>query len=206
MENQKLINAKEFGLDENQAVIVEQEFLPVVTEREALSSIYSEIITKEITIDTVKEAHSLRLKLVKVRTNTDKIHKAQKAFYLAGGKFVDAWKNKNNTIVEQMESKLLEIENYFANIEREKLEKLKAERIKLLATVCDDTSMYVVEAMSEIAFNTLINGLKLAKEAELIAIEDARILAEELRIEKERIEAEIKEKERIENERIRIEN
>lgn len=204
--NEKLINPSEFGLTENEAVIVEKEFTPVVVEREALEQIYANIITNEITPELVKEARELRLKLVKVRTTTDKIHKTQKAFYLAGGKFVDAWKNKNNTIVEQMESKLSEIENYYVEIERKRIEALKIERIEKLKEVCDDTSMYVVEAMSEEAFAKLINGLKLAKEAELKAIEDARIEAEKQRLEAERIEAERKEKERIENERIRLEN
>lgn len=204
--SEKLINPTEFGLTENEAVIVEKEFTPVVVEREALATIYANIITQEITPELVKEAKELRLKLVKVRTSTDKIHKTQKAFYLAGGKFVDAWKNKNNTIVEQMESKLSEIENYYIEIERKRIEALKIERIEKLKEVCENTELYVVEAMSEEAFTKLINGLKLAKEAELKSIEDARIEAEKQRIEAERVEAERKEKERIENERIREEN
>ncbi len=106
----KIVDPKDYGLDEKQGSEVEKEFLPVITERENLTSIYSDIVSKEITREIEAEAYDLRLKLVKVRTNTDRIHKAAKAFYLAGGKFVDAWKNKNNTIIEQMEEKLKEIE------------------------------------------------------------------------------------------------
>jgi len=35
----------------------------------------------------------LRLKYMKIRTATLDIHKKQKAFYLAGGRFVDGWMN-----------------------------------------------------------------------------------------------------------------
>ena len=110
MENQTKeivkINPAEYGLDESKAMEVESVFLPVVAERDNLAITYNEIVNKEISTDLVFQARELRLKLVKVRTNTDKIHKTAKAFYLAGGRFVDAWKNKNVEVISQMEEKL----------------------------------------------------------------------------------------------------
>lgn len=111
-----IIDPKEFGLDEQQAKTIEQDFSPVISEKNALSEIYEQVITKELTPELCSEARELRLKLVKVRTSTDKIHKSAKAFYLAGGRFVDAWKNKNVQSIELMESKLDEIENYYINL------------------------------------------------------------------------------------------
>jgi hypothetical protein len=47
---------------------------------------------------------------MKIRTATLDIHKKQKAFYLAGGKFVDGWKNAQHFASMGKEEKLEEIE------------------------------------------------------------------------------------------------
>ena len=199
MENQTKeivkINPAEYGLDESKAMEVESVFLPVVAERDNLAITYNEIVNKEISTDLVFQARELRLKLVKVRTNTDKIHKTAKAFYLAGGRFVDAWKNKNVEVISQMEEKLSGIENYYANIEKEKLDNLEKERIIILSEFVPNPESYPVRIMTEEAFSNLIDGQKLIKKQKE---EEAK------RIEAERIAEEKAEKE--EQERIRLEN
>jgi hypothetical protein len=196
------IDPKEFGLDENQAQEIEQHFTPVISERENLAIIYNELVSKEMSKELILQAHDLRMKLVKVRTNTDKIHQAQKAFFLAGGRYVDAWKNKTKIVLELMEEKLSGIENYFINIEKEKLEKLKQERIKILSEYIDTPESYPVAQMSEEAFNNLIEGQKLIKKQR---IEEAK-KAEKERIEKELRDAKERERIRLENEQLRKEN
>ena len=162
----KIVDPKDYGLDEKQGSEVEKEFLPVITERENLTSIYSDIVSKEITREIEAEAYDLRLKLVKVRTNTDRIHKAAKAFYLAGGKFVDAWKNKNNTIIEQMEEKLKEIETTSARAERDRINQIESHRKNQLSEFCDVELMPVgLGLMREDVFNNYLTGLKIAYEA-----------------------------------------
>jgi hypothetical protein len=189
------IDPAEFGLENDKAVEVESAFAPVIVERDALLEVYQTILTSEMSEQLTEDAHQLRLKLVKVRTSTDKVHRVQKAFYLAGGRFVDAWKTRNNTVIEQMEERLSEIENYYINIEKECIEKLRIERMGLLSEVSDTPELFQVELMTEQAFNSLLEGQKLAKQARIAA---------EKKAEEDRL-AEI-EAERIENERIRKEN
>lgn len=151
-----VINPKEFGLGTAEATEIESVFIPVIAERKILAEIYSQIIGKELSEELTIEARDLRLKLVKVRTSTDKIHKTAKAFYLAGGKFVDAWKNSNVTMVAQMEAKLSEIENYYINIEKAEKAALLSTRKGLLMQYCDDTSCYnLVEMTNEMFLEVL---------------------------------------------------
>lgn len=189
------IDPKEFGLDEQNVQEIEKAFLPKIAEREGYAEIYGQIITKELTVATCAEASELRKKLVKVRTGIAEIHKTQKAFFLSAGRFVDAWKNKETIVIEQMEENLSQIENHFINIEKEKAAALKSERIAVLSEVCDNPELYQVELMTEQAFLSLVEGQRLIKEKRIAdekASEEARLAA---------IEAQ-----RIENERIRKEN
>ena len=77
---------------------------------------------------TSLKAKELRLKYVKVRTGTADIHKQQKAFYLAGGRFVDGWKNAQLFASQGIEEKLEEIEKYAENTERQRIAQLQSER------------------------------------------------------------------------------
>jgi len=70
--NTELLNPKEYGLDEVQVVTIEQAFAPKIAERDGLIAIYEQVITKELTDETCKEAGDLRRKLVKVRTGIAK--------------------------------------------------------------------------------------------------------------------------------------
>lgn len=176
------VDPKEFGLESNQVTTIEQAFLPKIQEREALAEIYNGLITGEITPELCKQAKEVRLKLVKVRTGIADIHKSQKAFFLAAGRFVDAWKNKETLPVEQMEEKLSEIENYYVNIEKERVAKLSEQR-KNEALQYTDYPAGELGVMSDDVYSAYLTGLKVAY--------DARIAAEK-KAEEERIEAERK--------------
>lgn len=131
------VNPKDFGLEEKSVTQVAEAFAPKIAEREGLAEIYSEVIKKELSPALSAEAKALRLKLVKVRTGIASIHKTQKEYSLAYGRFVDAWKNKETAPVVQMEEKLEEIELYFENIEKERIAKLQEERAGLLKEYVD---------------------------------------------------------------------
>src|ERR1035437_344824 len=122
------VDPKEFGLEENQVLTIEQAFLPKIAERDGLAKGYEQLITKEITKEVCSEAGDVRRKLVKVRTGIADIHKTQKAFFLSAGRFVDAWKNKETLPIEQMEERLSEMEKYFEKIESERIAKVEADR------------------------------------------------------------------------------
>jgi hypothetical protein len=202
MEKQLMkIDPKEFGLDENQAKEVENSFIPVIIERDALAEKYELIINSEISKILTIDAHDLRMKIMKIRTSTDRIHKTAKAFYLAGGRFVDAWKNKNNAVCEQMENKLFEIEDHFAAIERQKKAEIAESRKNELVQLEVDVTFFNLADMPEENYLQLLETsklqLKLRKEAEQ--------KAEQERIAKEKAEAEERERIRIENEKLRKE-
>ena len=127
METQ-IIKASDFNLDKKQAVAIETAFAPKIAEREVLTQMYNEIIGKEITAELSEEADALRKKLVKVRIGIAAIHKTQKAFALAYGKFCDEWKNKETLPITDMESNLLVIVKFKEQQEAVAYEILNKER------------------------------------------------------------------------------
>lgn len=195
------LNPAEYGLKETEVQPIENAFMPKIVEREALRDTYENIINQELTPALCTEAKSLRLKLVKVRTGIAEIHKSQKAYFLAAGRYVDAWKNKETLPVEQMEEKLEAIEKYFENLERERKNKLRDERIAELAKYEMDGSLMLLGEMKEEVWVNFLAGAKLqyeqkkeaerkAEEERLAAIEAERKRQEEIRLENERLKKE----------------
>lgn len=183
-----VINPSEFGIDVKQAEQVSNSFAPKIAEIDGYQNVYSGIIQSELNKETMQQARELRLKLVKVRTGIAAIHKTEKAFYLAAGRFVDALKNKLTEPVEQMEEKLLEIEETEKRLEAERIAKLKSEREAELSQYCENVALFPLGEMTEEAYQQLLNGQKLAHEAKVAAEKEA----ERVRLEneaKDRIES-----------------
>lgn len=123
-----IVDPKEYGIDQEKATTMVSDLTPILEERTILSEQYKEVIIKEIDESLVKEARELRLRIRDNRTKgIEKWHKANKEFYLAGGRFVDAIKNKAVAENDRMEEKLMEIEKYYELQEQKK----KEERLKL---------------------------------------------------------------------------
>lgn len=207
-----LVDPKEYGLEEKKASSIEKSFLPKQIELDAFLEQYSSVITKELNAETFKEARELRLKLVKVRTGIADVHKTEKAFYLASGKYVDALKNKLTTPIEQMEEKLKDIEDYEKRIETERKAALKADRIKAFEPYGTDVSFMPLDEMTEEQFQGQLTIAKTAFEAEQKRIkkeEEDRIEAEKKaeldRIEREKAEAEERKLIAEENEKLKKE-
>lgn len=87
------VDPKEYGLEAKEEKQVQEVFVPMLEKLVELEDEYNEVVSQEMTPELTKQAKKLRLKFVKVRTDTAKIHKQAKAYYLAGGRFVDGWKN-----------------------------------------------------------------------------------------------------------------
>ena len=206
MKELEKINPTEFGLEVSQVETIEQAFLPKIQEREALVSIYDQLITSELTPELCKQAKEVRLKLVKVRTGIADIHKTQKAFFLAAGRFVDAWKNKETLPVEQMEEKLSEIENYYINIEKAQKAQLQAERLlevskytEYPANALGEMEKQVYDAYLQglkVAYDAKIEAERKAEEERLAAIEAEKAERERIRVENEKLKAEAEQKEK----------
>lgn len=201
------LNPAEYGLKEAEVQPIENAFMPKIVERDALKPIYEELITQELTPALCIKAKELRLKLVKVRTGIAEIHKTQKAYFLAAGRFVDAWKNKETLPIEQMEEPLEGIEKHFENLEKERKQKIRDERIAELQKYDTDGTLMMLGEMQDEVWINYLAGVKLqyeakkeaerkAEEARLAEIEAEKKRQEEIRLENERLKKEREEFER----------
>ena len=190
MTTELIINPKDFGLEPEKVTSIEAAFAPKVIEREGLHEVYKQLLTKEITIPVCAEAATLRKKLVKVRTGIADIHRTQKAFFLASGKFVDAWKNKETLPVVQMENELSKIEKFHELQILKRLEKLQSERVELLSQYVEDAADRDLKHMEADVWNAYFAAKKkeyedriaAEKKAEADRIEAAKVEAERVRL------------------------
>lgn len=123
------LNGKDFGLTSSKAKEVSALFKPMLDKMEGLEAEYNSIVGQERTPELSAAAKALRLRYVKVRTGTAAIHKDLKAFYLNGGKFVDAWKNSQAFISGPIENELMAVEKHFEFLEAERVLALQEERL-----------------------------------------------------------------------------
>jgi len=204
------IDGKEFGLEETKAQEISNQFKPMLDKMVELEKEFNLIIDLPIADpESAKKAKSLRLKYVKVRTGTAEIHKLQKAFYLAGGRFVDGWKNAQLFASQGIEEKLEAIEKFQENLEKERvaqLQKLREEQ--LLPYGVENLSALNLGIMTEQVWFNFFTGTRDNFQRQIEAeqkvnddkiAEEKRILAEQeaQRIENEKLKADafIKEKE-----------
>lgn len=173
------IASEEFGLQEADAKTIRNSFSPAVAETEGLVNSYEQILKAEMSGILCSDAKKLRLRMTKIRTSINRVHKAEKEYYLSGGRFVDAIKNKLVAPLKEMETKLKEAELHYEKIEEDKLEVIRVER----NTVVDSYDAEAREGidlahMPERAFESFIGGLKFAKKQREDAEEFARQQAE----------------------------
>lgn len=193
------IKPETFGLEVEKAKEMTSGLSTTLAEREVLQSAYIDVINLPITTETLPVFKELRLKIVKNRTQgIEKWHKVNKAFYLAGGRFVDAVKNKEILLNEEMEAKLMEAEKFFENQEKEKARLLNESRIERLKPYIEDTTGLDFSPMSDEDFDDYLLGKKTRFENELKERE-----AEALRIETARL-AEIERQKAIEEENAKL--
>ena len=188
-----------FGLEEKKAVEMVSGLSTTLAEREVLKNAYIDVIQLEITTETLPVFKELRLKIRDNRTKgIEKWHTANKAFYLAGGRFVDAVKNKEIIVNQEMESKLLEAEKFFENLEKQKAKDLNDARIEKIRPYVEDVTGLDFSPMTDEDFDDYLLGKKTRFEAKK---EAERLEAE--RLEAERL-AEIERQKAIEIENARL--
>ena len=196
------VKAVDYGLEEKQANELTTGLKTILEERIILIEAYKDVVTLEITEDNLKTFKELRLQIRDNRTKgIEKWHKTNKAYFLTGGRFVDAIKNKEVAENERMEAKLMEAEKYFENLEKERLEKLSTERKALILPYEETDSLKDLGYMSDEIWNNVFTGAK----ANFEAREVAKKKAEEERMAKEKAEAVEREKIRLENEKLKKE-
>jgi hypothetical protein len=89
---------------------------------------------------------------------------------LAGGRFVDGWKNAQLFASQGKEQELEKIEKHFENIEAERIQKIREERNSKLAAVGYMENVPGIEMMEEGVFQAFLKGaeqqIKLREQAE----------------------------------------
>ncbi len=202
------IDPKEYGLESSIAKSVSAMFKPMLEKMEALEKEANVVLTKPIEEADARLAREIRLKFVKVRTGTAKIHKELKSEYLAKGRFVDGWKNAQLAASTKIEERLMDIEKYEENLEKERIAKLAEEREKQLQAYEVDTAFVDLGNMPEPVWDQYLAGAKTSHEAKLEAerkAEEERIRQEEERIATEKAERERQRKIEAENLRLKKE-
>jgi hypothetical protein len=195
------LNPTEYGLEANEAKQVQAVFVPMIEKLTELEDEYNQVVAQEMTPELTKQAKELRLKFVKIRTETARIHKSAKAYYLAGGRFVDGWKNAQLQASGQKEEKLKEIEDYYENLERQRREDLHQSRIEMISPYVEDKTGLDFRTMEEDVFQAYLSTKKQAHEDRI----KAEAEAEQERIAKEKADEEAREQQRLENEKLRAE-
>lgn len=198
----EIIKAEDYGLEVAKANELTVGLKVVRDERKLLIKEFEEVSKLELTEENLPKFKELRLKIVKNRTQgINKWHKTNKEFFLTGGKFVDAIKNKENSINEQMEEKLMDAENHFENLEKERISKIQQERVSLLSEFVDDASERNLSSMDDEVWDAYLY----TKKKTYLDFIQAELDAEKER--QEKIKEEKKEQDRIrkENEKLKKE-
>lgn len=225
MKNTEIVKAKDFGLEETKANEITKGLETILSERKILSDAYIDVIDLDITEENLGTFKELRLLIVKNRTQgIEKWKTTNKAYFLAGGNFVQAIYNKEVAENERMENALKDAEKHFENIEKKRIDDLKLKRTELLLPYYEDAAMLELGIMAKDIFESYLStkkkefedNIKAEKEAEekrvseekaekerqvAIEKENAKLKAEaeakEKQLEKERLEREKKENQRI---------
>ena len=146
---------------------VEEAFLPLILRMNELDKEFAEVIKMEDGKEAVKASTELASKYKKLRTDTGKEHTKQKAYYLAGGRYVDKWKNQQLALSETKECELNEKKMFFINQEKAKLQAIKESRIEVLNSIGYTEQVDGLEILTDDVFNAMVEGFKLKAQAEL---------------------------------------
>lgn len=172
--NRLPVKGGDFNLSSNDVVKLTSSLVSILDEKELLRSEFKKISALEITNEVIPQLKELRIKIRDNRTKGIEIwHKTNKEFFLTGGRFVDAIKNKECEDNQWMEQKLLDGENYFINIEKARIAKLVEDRTKETAIYEADLSGINLGALDEVSYRIFLEGAKgiylKKKEADKIA-------------------------------------
>jgi len=131
----------------------------------------------------VEVARRISIDLGRIRSRKDAIKKEQKDHYLKVGRFIDALSNTVEGMITLTQDEAKEHAKYFDNLEKQRIEKLKQDRIELISPYMESHPVGL-ELLNEETFQIMLSGAKATHAQKLEAIR----IAEEQRIEKEKIE------------------
>ena len=172
------------------------------------------IKVKTITdVEAMKAAKELRITLRDIRVGAEKLKKELKADALAYNKAIDFCYNSIANMTKPLEEELLAKEKYAENLEKERLDKVKVERLTRLApftTQDTDSEIANLAEMSEADFEDILAGrqsrYEIAQAEARLAEQQAQEAREAEAIEKAKLQAEnLKLKEQVKKQSVNIE-
>lgn len=155
-----------------------------------------------ITKQVMASARRLRLDIAKVRTETERVRKAEKEESLRCGKAIDGVANILKWAIMEKEKRLQEIEDTAERMEKARLDHIRAQRMELVEPYLDGES--VAHDLASLADDVWEAYLSLKKQRHQERLE-AEALAKARAEEKARAEAEERERIRQENARLKAE-
>lgn len=185
--NELTIKNELAGLDASKAEMIQKTFDPMVEMLNAFETQYADVMAMEQTPEKSAQAKRLRLDISRIRTEADKVRKEQKAEYLRAGNAIQGVYNILKFAVEEKETALKDVENYYALIEAEKAKTRKSERENELSKFDSDGSGIDLGGMADDVWINYLTGVK--------TVYDSRVAAEQ-KAEADRIAAVAAEKTR----------
>jgi hypothetical protein len=182
-----LINPKDFEIDDSMANNITSKIVTLKKERDILSQKYLEVMQMDINDpETAKEAKKARLLIRDNRTKGFEAQRvADKKVPLRLGQFIDAVYGSETAENIRMEGALESIEKHAENLEKQRLEELQRERIKLaIPYVHEDFYFPDLSSMDQEVFDAYLQTKKNTFEARIAAEKKA----EQERLERERIQ------------------
>lgn len=165
-------------------------------------------VTDATQVSEIKRSRAIRLQLKSVRCAIENARKDKVAGLNEQTKAINSAANKLKELIEPMEARLQENEDFAERAEAERIAKLKAEREAELAPVSTvDVTLLNLGAMKQPEYDALLTDFKAAhadriaraerEAAELKAKQEAeRAEQERVRIENEKLKAEVAEREK----------
>ena len=169
MSNIVKINHEQYGLQEQKASEIRAIFSPMLDRMVELEVEYNQVMAMPMNATTCQLAGELRNRYVKTRTGTAAIHKELKAFYLKGGRFVDAFKNAQAMAADGIEKTLIKVEKYYINQELERIGVLQLERQIILVGMDFDGEFLELGKMSDEVWDAFLADKKLEYKARIKA-------------------------------------
>ena len=103
--NLQPIQPTDYGLSIEKAQNISMRFSPKELEFNALIQRYNTVLTMDLD-DALNDALALKKDYLAIEKSINEIHKAEKDFYLNGGRFVDAQKNRFIVHITEHKKKL----------------------------------------------------------------------------------------------------
>ena len=193
---------EENQLEETQGKTILDSFTKLFKDASEWETKAKEIVITDVSqTKEMAQAREARLALKKIRTEGENTRKALKEKALREGKAIDGIANVLKALIVPIEEHLDKQEKFAENLEKERKEKINAQRELELSKYVEDVSTYNFKEITDEAFIKLVATVKTAYEAEQEAIKKA----EQEKINKEKAEQAEQERIRKENEKLKQE-